>query len=191
MGPGSRNERHLIVDPKSIEPCNLRLPPPPSSPYYHSRDNKFSIEENVDFQEKKCYRNDYQDKNVSQEKGGNQRSDEKRSWCNAAADAKCNCYNPHNYHPDQKSILSVDKRCDTRNFPSDHHFVTFEELAHEKHDKESDKIIDNSGTKYNVDDEKIFHEILRSNPSNLHYLESKDNEQNLYNYYCNNNKTFS
>merc|ERR1712223_603495 len=184
--PGSRNKRHQIVDTKSIEPCNLRLPST-SPPYYHVRDNKFSIEENVDFEEKKSNGNS-QDKNVSQEKGGNQNDG---SWCNAAADAKCNCYNPHNYHPDQKSILSVDKRCDTRNFPSYHHFVTFEELAHEKHDKESDKIIDDSGTKYNVDDEKIFHEILRSNPSYLHYLESKVNEQNLYNSYCNNNKTFS
>ena len=186
--PGSRNKRHQIVDTKSIEPCNLRLPPTsPSPPYYHVRDNKFSIEENVDFEEKKSNGNS-QDKNVSQEKGGNQNDG---SWCNAAADVKCNCYNPHNYHPDQKSILSVDKRCDTRNFPSYHHFVTFEELAHEKHDKESDKIIDDSVTKYNVNDEKIFHEILRSNSSNLHFLESKVNEQNLNNYYSNTNKIFS
>ena len=192
--PGSRIERHLIVDPKSIEPCNLRLPPPPpSSPYYHSRDNKFSIEENVDFEEKKFYRNDNQDKNVSQEKGGNQRSDEKRIWCNAAADAKCNCYNPHNYHPDQKSILSVDKRCDTRNFPSYHHFVGFEELAHEKNDKESDKIVDNSVTKHNANDRNTFSEILRPKLSNLHVngVESKVNEHNLFSYNYNTNKSFS
>ena len=187
--PSSRNERHPIVNTKSIEPCNLRLLPPPSSPYYHIRDNKFSIEENVDFEEKKFYSNN-QDKNVSQEEGGNQSDG---SWCNAAADAKCNCYNPHNYYPDQKSILSVDKRCDTRNFPSYHHFVAFEELAHEKHDKESDKILDDSVTKCNANDRNTLYEIRQPKSSNLHVngLESNIKVFHPFINYHNTNKTFS
>ena len=149
------SRRNLIVNTDSIKPCNLGLAYPPSSSLssYHIRDNKFSIEENVVFEPKKKTKTNEnnQDKNVSHEKGGKRkRSDGRKSRCNAA-NVKSNCYSPHNYHPDQNSILSVDKRCDTRK-PTYHDFVALK-LIHGKHDKGSDEILEGFFTDYNLDDD--------------------------------------
>ena len=127
--------RHqLIVNTESIKPCNFRLPPT-----YHIRDNKFSIENVVE--------KSNQD-NVSHEKGGRNESDD--IWCNGA-DVKSNRSNPHNYHPDQNSILSIDKRCDTSK-PSYHDFVTLTS-AYKKDNKESDESFVSSKTNLSLNDD--------------------------------------
>lgn len=184
------SRRNLIVNTESIKPCNLGLRYPPSSSY-HIRDNKFSIEENVVFEEEKNSKTNEnnQDKNVSHG-GKRKRSDGRKSWCNAA-NVKSNCYSPHNYHPDQNSILSVDKRCDTRK-PTYHDFVALKSF-HGKHDKGSDEILEGFVTDYNLDDDNSTAFISNDFRSNSHLKgvkrENLDREI-LCNFHKTNNNTF-
>ena len=132
-----RRQCHQIArcrtDEESIKPCNLRLPPTSFSSPYHIRDNKFSIE-NVEVE------------NVVDEKS-NQRYNVSHATRNCfskrigkpAADVNANRYSPHNYHPNQNFILSVDKRCDTSK-PTYDDFVTLTPSS--AYRKDSDKVSD-------------------------------------------------